>query len=320
MMNSHKRNIWVFGGTGFIGSALVGRLLENPGNRIHTLVHKRIPGKKLESVNTFSGDLRTFDLTWLEKYPPDIVFHLARLGGANSITRYFAARQGATANRRLIQFFRSTPKPPKIIYVSGSLIYGHQPEGVAADETAPLSPVAYARYYMTGEQPWIEAQKERTLDVRFARPGWIVGPESWFKVFYWDYFQKTGKVPVYGDGMQMMSLIDVEDCAEQIANFGLQGNNMLNLNIFSGPPVSQFTFARSLAEILNAGIETISQEQLQRMFGRTVREALTSSIPLTSCFPEIRSLTADRYPTMDAMLRKTLSFLKNKERILSESP
>ncbi|MFA6455963.1 MAG: NAD(P)-dependent oxidoreductase [Bacteroidota bacterium] len=312
-MNATRRNIWVFGGTGFIGSALVDRLSKDPDNLIHMLVHKRIPGRKLESFNTMSGDLGSFDLTWLKRYPPDIVFHLARLGGTTAVTRFIAAQRGAAANRRLIQFFLKQHSSPNIIYVSGSLIYGHQSEGTLADETAALSPVAYARYYMKGEQPWIDAQKVQKLDIRFARPGWIVGPVSWFKVFYWDYFQKTGKVPVYGDGTQLMSLIDVEDCAGQIVNLAMHGNGMQDLNIFSGLPVSQLTFARSLAGILNVGLETITHEQLQRMYGTTVREALTSSIPLITRFPEVKVHYADRYPAIDAMLRKTISLLKNKE-------
>ncbi|MFA6438429.1 MAG: NAD(P)-dependent oxidoreductase [Bacteriovoracaceae bacterium] len=312
-MDTKKRNIWVLGGTGFIGSSLVRQLSTDPKNLIHMLVHKNIPARYLESFNIFTGDIRSFDLFWLERYPPDIIYHLARLGGTNTVTRSLAAHMGASANQRLINYLLGLSSPPRIVYVSGSLVYGHQKDGAAADEQSKLLPVSFARHYLIGEAPWIRIQDERRLDVRFARPGWIVGPDSWFKVFYWNHYKKTGKVPMYGEGKQLMSLVQLDDCAGQIAMLGEHGSTMQNMNIFSGEPVSQYTFARTLADLLHTNLDPIAIETLQNIYGRAIGEAFTSSIPLRTCVPE----TAGRYqnisPDVRTILQKTISLLKNEQ-------
>src|ERR1035437_4933740 len=157
-MSNSKKNIWILGGTGFIGTALLKQLSNNPSNLLHLLVHKNIPYRSLENFNIFTGSLQHFDYTWLEKYPPDIIFHLARIGGSNSIKRYLAAQKGEMANQSLINFFVNLKSSPVIVYVSGSLMYGHQFSGKQADEEIDLSPISYAKYYIHAEKPWIEAQ------------------------------------------------------------------------------------------------------------------------------------------------------------------
>ncbi|HEY4786150.1 MAG TPA: NAD(P)-dependent oxidoreductase [Bacteroidales bacterium] len=314
------KNIWILGGTGFIGSALVRHLSENPKNSLHLLVHRNVPYRSLESHNTFTGSLENFDLAWMEKYSPDVIFHLARLGGSNAFTRNLSSYKGAKANYRLIRCLESMKKPPTLVYVSGSLMYGHQTSGNPIDEYASLSPVSYAKYYIRGEEPWIEAQTKASLDIRFARPGWILGPASWFRIFYWQHYVKTGKIPLFGDGQQRMSLIHVDDCAGQIANLAEKGSKLQNLNIFSGPPVTQEIFAETLASLLQTQTETISVKTLKNEFGNTVTEALTSSIPLQTKYCEMASIYIPKYPDLEAMLVKTLSALKHHEAVFSKTP
>jgi nucleoside-diphosphate-sugar epimerase len=310
-MGIKKKNIWILGGTGFIGTALVKNLSSNPENLLHLLVHKNFPYKFLEPFNLFTGSIEDFDLSWMVKYPPEIIFHLARIGGSNYFTRSFASMRGAKANRRLISFLYNLKSPPVVVYVSGSLMYGHQSEGKFADENSELSPVSYARHYIRGEQPWLETQEKKELDVRFARPGWIVGSSSWFKIFYWNYYLKTGKIPMYGNGAQLMSLIDIDDCAGQIVNLAENGSKNQNLNIFSSNPVTQQFFAEIVARFLNTGIEIITENKTEKIYGRTVSEAFISSIPLKSNFPDVFGHYKNKYPNAEEIINKTISALKH---------
>lgn len=319
-MSAKRKNIWVLGGTGFIGRALVEHLAEDPSNALHLLVHRNVPYRLLEPFNTFTGSLPDFDLTWWEKYPPDVIFHLARLGGGNAVTRYFASYRGAQANRRIIRYLSALKSPPIIVYVSGSLMYGHQNEGQWATEQSPLLPTSYARYYIQGELPWMEAQQAQLLDIRFARPGWILGESSWFRGFYWDTFLKTGMIPLFGNGSQLMSLIQVDDCAGQIANLARNGAKCQNLNIFSGSPVSQEAFAETLALLLHTQTKPFTMSELKLRYGNTVAEALTSSIPLHTQYPEMAGRYTPRYPDLKSMLFKTLSTMKHNEPILAKTP
>lgn len=319
-MTNTPKNIWIFGGTGFIGSALTQHLLKKNGYLLNFLLHKKHPGKLLELCNTFVGSLESFDLCWLQRYPPSIIFHLARISGNNAIARCVASYKGAKANQRLIDFLFTTKQSPIVVYVSGSLMYGHQQNGAFADELTDLSPISYARQYSQGEQPWIDAQKNKLLDVRFARPGWIVGPDSWFKAFYWNHYDKHGTVPLYGGGENIMSLVDVDDCAAQILCLAEKGKPFTNLNIFTGLPVTQNAFVHSLANFLHAPVEKISVEKLRLRFGKAASEAFTSSIPLQTCYPEIKNGCAYSHNSVESMIQKTISLLKNKQRVLAKLP
>lgn len=319
-MSGKKKNIWIFGGTGFIGKALVKCLSRSENYKLHLLVHQNIPYQFLEPFSIFTGNLENFDLSWMEKYPPDIIFHLARLGGANAISRSFSSRKGAKANERLIQFLSGLKTPPVIVYVSGSLMYGHQQGEAVANEHSELKPVSFARYYYRGEEPWLKAQLSRQLDVRFARPGWIIGPDSWLEAFYRQPFLRSGKIPMYGDGSQLMSIIHLEDCAAQIVNLAEKGEKNQNLNLFSGAPMSQKDFSEMLAKLLDADVETIPVQKLKRLYGQTVTDALTSSIPMASKYPELNSSYTSHYPDAASMLGSVVSFFENEQGVFTKAP
>ncbi len=319
-MNLSKKNIWILGGTGFIGRALVNQLSNDSQNILHLLIHKNSPYQHLEYFNTFTGSLGSFDLGWLKQYPPDVIYHLARLGGSNKLTRSLASHKGAKANSRLISFLSQTKSPPIVVYVSGSLMYGHQENGNFVDESATLSPVSYAKTYIYGEKPWIEAQQKLILDVRFARPGWIVGNSSWFKSFYWNAFLKTGKVPLYGDGNQLMSLIHVNDCAGQIIHLANQGGRNQNFNIFCGNPVTQRIFSETLADLLDVDTEPIQIEALSRKYGSIVSKAFNTSIPLSTKFPDLANSYTFQYPDLKTILKQTLFVLKHNKTVFPPTP
>jgi nucleoside-diphosphate-sugar epimerase len=310
------QNIWILGGTGFIGKALVNKLSGNSQYLLHLLVHKNVPYRFLEPFNIFTGNLEDFNFKWMEKYTPHIIIHLARFGGRNSLTRYLASKNGAKANWRFINFLCSMKEPPMVVYVSGSLMYGNQ----VADEYSMLSPISYARHYIRAEEPWLGVQATKLLDVRMARPGWILGPNSWFKIFYWNYFVQTGKIPLYGNGNQLMSLIDLEDCAGQIINLAENGSKGQNLNIYSGYPVSQKLFAETLANHLNTSIDPISEKKLVQCYGKTVAEALNSSIHLQTKFTELLNKYTLCYPGLEEMLTHTISMLEYEKAILAKTP
>jgi len=319
-MITNKRNIWIFGGTGFIGSILVKHLAANPRNLLHLLVHQNIPFRFLEKNNIFTGSLENFDVKWMERYPPEIIFHLARIGGSYNVTRYLASITGRKANRRLVSLLTALNISPVVVYVSGSLLYGNQPGEKEADENAKLLPVSYARYYMESEKPWLEAQEKKLLDVRFARPGWIVGPGSWFKIFFWNYYLLTGKVPLYGDGGQVMSLVHVDDCAAQLLNLAENGKKGQNLNIFSATPTSMQNFSITLANLLNTEVNKVSLKELRSRYGKTVAEAFGSSIPLTTCYPELAGLYRNLYPDSGSMLTATMTLLKHEQGVFAKTP
>jgi nucleoside-diphosphate-sugar epimerase len=319
-MNEDRKNIWIFGATGFIGQALFDYLTENLQNRLFLLLHRRMPFKKFENHNTFTGSLSDFDPRLFGRYPPDVVFHLARFPGGNALTRTLASQRAFKANQRLVEILKNLKKPPVVVYVSGSLMYGPQKNTEPATEQTPLNPAAYAKYYIKGELPWLYAQEQEILDVRFARPGWIVGPSSWFAEFFGKYYLKTGKVPYYGDGSQLMSLVSLRDCARLIARLAEKGTVRQNLNIFTMPPLPQKEFSELLAGKLNAALTGISIQDVRRRYGKTVASALTSCIPLSTLYLDLYRDYQPVTPNLEIVFDEVLSFLENEQGVFAELP
>lgn len=305
------RNIWIFGGTGFIGSALVKHLSRDKSNLLHLLIHKKAEYVAVEHLNTLNGSLADFDPFWFKRYPPDILFHLARPAGSNVVTRNLRAPEGERANRRLVRILKSLKKPPLIVYVSGSLMYGERSVDNPAIEDSPMAPGSFARYYIRNELPWLEEQLNGRLDVRFARPGWIVGPGSWFREFFWKPFVQSGKVPCYGDGGHTMSVIHIGDCAAMIDALGRYGTEGINLNIFSGNPIPHRDFCEILAKLLNTETEIIPYESIRRKYGKVTAEALISSGPMQTLYPEIHQKAEIQFHDAEAILADVIRLLKN---------
>jgi nucleoside-diphosphate-sugar epimerase len=314
----NQKNIWVFGGTGFIGHSLVNDLAGDSSLRINLLVHKHIPYPYLEKFNTVTGSLTSFDLSWLETYPPAVIFHLARLAGGSPLRRRIAALRGEKANERLAGYLKNTKKPPVVIYVSGSLMYGNQADGESAGEDSPIDPVAFGRDYIRAERPWMGIPAGSLPRVKIVRPGWIVGPGSWFRAFFWNHYLSTGRVPVYGDGHQLMSLIHVDDLGKMISRVPECAPGVLNL--FSGNPLTQLEFSNILADLLGADKERIPLDQVARRWGKTEASAMGSSVPLTTRHPEIWTGFDFSYPAPEDMLKAAILSLKGEKRVFAEPP
>ncbi len=311
-MENPVRNVWILGGTGFIGEALVKYLAADKSNRLHLVLHKKKIYRRFEGMNTFTSGLADLDPFWLERYPPDVLFHLARPAGSNSLTRTLRSREGEKANRRLAGILAGLPKPPVTVYVSGSLVYGNRSsDNPAAEDSVPV-PVSFARYYFRNELPWIEAQREDILDVRLARPGWIVGPASWFMIYFWLPYLRTGRVPCYGDGSQLMPVIHIRDCAAMLDTLARLGSKGSNLNIFTGEVIPQRDFCSILSRLLDAGTEYIPYHAIRRKYGKTTADALTFSSSMKTLYPELYRKTDSGYRRAEDILTDVTGFLKNK--------
>lgn len=319
-MKSDNGYIWLLGATGFIGHALFRRLSANPANRLVILLHRHTPFQQFERHHTITGSLSTLDPFWLKRFPPGVIYHMARPAGSLTLTRLMAAGRGEKANQRLAALLTGLEEPPIVVYGSGSLVYGEQPAGKAANEQSPVAPVSFARYYARNEKAWLQAARGNLLDVRLARPAWIVGPGSWFRKFFWEHFVHHGMVPYYGDGTQNMSLVHIDDCARLIEQLGFIEHQVHALNILAAPPITQKEFAERMATILDARVCQISYRETCRRVGETTAKALTSSVPIQSMHGNIYDKTRLQFNDTDAILSDIIGLLKHEQGIFSETP
>lgn len=303
-----RMRIFLLGGTGYIGSVLIGKLAaDRQKHQLMALVHRRAPYRQLEQVDTYSGSLGSFDLSLLDRFQPDTLVHLARMSGTGRLGRFWAAFRGSRANRRIIRHLRNQRAKPHVIYVSGSLVYGDGGEA-DVDEASPIKPTSFALEYIKAEQPWMDEAASGGLPVTILRPPWIIGRGSWFAGFYLNSIRQHGTVPLFGDGRNLMSLLDVEDCAGLIAHALQHARPGLSYNLFApGACLTQLEFARKLSAQTGATIRQLGNEEIRRTHGQAVLEAFTFSSRIATRHPEFAAGYRFKFPTVDDMIAHSLA-------------
>jgi len=272
--------IWVLGATGYVGKHVVLELLDrfqgDPMVQIVAVGNQSIDVEVMERTHFLMMPLGEIGPKWLERYPPSILFHCARMAGSSSSARNRAAKLGEKSNRKLKIALESLPKPPIVVYCSGTLMYGNSTKPIFEDTAE--NPIAYARAYERAERPWKEGSKK--LDIRIAYPAWIFGKGSWFEAFYAKPGIIDGTTHIIDDGNAVMNLVHVEDVAGQLVHIATHGLPSERYNIYGNSEITQGQFAAYVAQCLRSEIITLPEAALVKRFGRTVTEALTSSIVL----------------------------------------
>ncbi len=202
----------VTGGTGFIGSHLLERLLREKAE-VFALV--RNP-KKLERLG-FGNDLRILqgDLAALPELPVglDVVFHLAGMTKAAQTKDYYRVNQAGTAS--LLTALAARRERPRFVHLSTQAAGGPTlPSGRPRREDDPPSPVSpYGLSKLRAEEEVLRRRGEFT--VVLLRVGPVYGPrdEDFLEYFRW---LKRGWLPRFGRREMLLSAAYVADAVEAI--------------------------------------------------------------------------------------------------------
>lgn len=294
--------IWVLGATGYVGKHVVLDLLDryqgDPKVQIVAVGNQSIDAEVMERTHFLMMPLGGIGPKWLERYPPSILFHCARMAGSSSSARNRAAKLGEKANQKLKASLEALAKPPMVVYCSGTLMYGNSIEPIF--EGAEENPIAYARAYERAERPWKEGSKK--LDIRIAYPAWIFGKGSWFEAFYAKPGITHGTTHIIGDGNAVMNLVHVEDVAGQLVHIATHGIPSERYNIYGNSEITQGQFAAHVATCLGSELKTLPEDALVKRFGHTVTEALTSSIVLGTKHKEWKDSCTLKHPDWATMV------------------
>ena len=304
--NSAVQYHWVLGATGFVGRNLIQELLDhyrdNPLVQIVAVGHHRIDPMVMERTHFLMMPLNKIEKRWIERFPPSYLYHCARMAGSNDFQRRVASARGEQANIRLKKMLENLTSPPVVIYCSGTLMYGNNKAPV--DESAPIRPISYASKYERAERPWYK--KSEKMDIRMAFPAWIFGGDSWFMNFYLKPAKALKKVPIYGDGNQQMSLIHVQDVAGQLIHIAEQGIKSNHYNVFGTELITQANFAQSVANEIDIETEILSSDEIETKYGKTVQEALTSSMPIKTQYINWRASYKFKFPNWRKMITEVI--------------
>ena len=222
------------------------------------LLHKNFNFADFEEFDVITGSLTNVNLEHFKRFKPDVIFHLGRLKGNGIFGRLMAAYKGKNANNRLIKYLSKNSLNPQVFYFSGTLVYGNK-SSEKADEKSMINPTSFSREYHLAETPWYERSLKSSANISMLRLPWVVGKGSWFYHHYIQFALEHGFVPLYSNGENWMSLIDVHDCCSLALHISRQSKffkivNLYNPNLI----VKQIEFVEVISEVLNIPIKKVS--------------------------------------------------------------
>jgi len=257
------KRVLVTGGSGFIGSHLIKRLL-NEGASVAVMVRygNIVKNERLqntwERLTVIEGDLRNRGaLAAVADYKPDYVFHLAAYNHVGESFRQveecFDVNAKGSAN--LLDVCNEIHGISKFVYVSTSEVYGHQP-GVPFVETMdpqPISPYAITKY--AGELYCRMKQRiDGSIPIVVVRPFNVFGPYQSSKAIIPEIILKClqGQTVDSTKGEQTREFNFVENLVDGLLMAALHREKVDGpVNIGAGEEVAICDLIRTIARLTN---------------------------------------------------------------------
>jgi nucleoside-diphosphate-sugar epimerase len=251
-------NIFITGGSGFIGQATVAALTA-AGHDVRALARSDAAEKTVRGAGAtpVSGDMTNLDVLRHAASESDAVIHLgvARTADTADIDRAAAAAlQDGSAER-------------PYIHTGGIWVYGNT-DGIVTED-APLSPPAVAAWRPANEK-LVLGRAEHGGHPVIVMPGVVYGHHAGLleNVFVAPA-RETRSVAYIGDGTNHCSLVHVDD----IADLYLRALNAPAGSIYAGAN-GQFLQFRQIAEAISTGagfggaVHSISKATARETMGR----------------------------------------------------
>lgn len=184
----------VTGGLGFIGSHVVQHLLEG-GNQvlvydpgyIYTQPIQRWMVQNIEyrtriasGAEIVYGDVQDFASldTAISRFSPEVIIHMAALPIASHAARFSgqAFRNTLGGTFTLLEILKQLMKPPKLVYISSSMVYGDFERVPAIEDMRTDPQTVYGAVKLAGEHLVKAYHTEYGIPYTIVRPSAVYGP------------------------------------------------------------------------------------------------------------------------------------------------
>jgi UDP-glucose 4-epimerase len=220
---------FITGGAGFIGSHFTDHLLATPATERVTLFDNFSSGRQWhyehhagdQRLCVHRGDVKDLDQLTKSMDGHDLVIHLASNPdiARAAVEPTIDFDEGTLLTQNVVEAMRRTGAS-RILYASGSGVYGDLGEHEAAEEHGPLVPVStYGASKLAGEALIASYAYMFDLSGCVFRFGNVVGPRQTHGVGY-DFVRQLRQEPkrlrVLGDGSQSKSYVAVDDVVRAV--------------------------------------------------------------------------------------------------------
>ena len=220
----YGEQFFIVGGAGFIGSHFTDHLLGTPSVRRVTLFDNFSSGREWhyqqhandDRLRVVRGDVKDLPALRSAMEGHDVVIHLASNPDIARATTEpdIDFREGTLLTQNVVEAMRTT-SARRILYASGSGIYGDLGELEVREDHGPLVPIStYGASKLAGEGMIAAYAHMFGMSGRVFRFGNVVGPRQTHGVGF-DFVRRLLKDPsrleILGDGSQSKSYIHVRD-------------------------------------------------------------------------------------------------------------
>ncbi len=206
--------VLITGGSGFIGSHLLERLL-NHNYHIKCLIRENSNLRWIKNlpVEFVYGDVCDFNSLLPIVQNVDYIYHLGGILRTNTESDYFHVNHEGTKNL-LTACSQLNPNLRRFIYISSQAAAGPSVDGIPLTENDPPQPIScYGKSKQLAELTVLEFQK--FFPVTIIRPPVVYGPRDDDTLEVFKYI-KFGIKPLLGNQEKIISLIHVHDLVRGI--------------------------------------------------------------------------------------------------------
>ncbi|MEX0944870.1 MAG: NAD(P)-dependent oxidoreductase [Balneolaceae bacterium] len=214
-------NAFITGATGFIGSHLADKLIEDPEwDQVKCLVRNKEKWLEGKEYTRIEGDLHSIKSIQKALKDVDVIFHIAGIVKAPDQKQFDHANVDATEN--IIKLAKKTGVN-KLVILS-SLAAAGPSNGNPRTEDEPFAPVSMYGISKMRMEKMIASEVGDDLSVTILRPPAVYGPRE-EQIFTLFKMMNNGIAPLIGDGENpKVSLIFVDDLIQAIVKAAKQSD------------------------------------------------------------------------------------------------
>lgn len=224
------KTIFITGGAGFIGSTLIGRLIEN--NRIvayDNLTRNSLQDKSYKNhrnLKLVEGDVLDFDKLARSMEGADIIVHCAAVAGIDTVIKspVTTMRVNMIGSANVLEAASTLDHLDRLVCFSTSEIFGQHAFRSTETDLAVTGQVGEARWTyavskLAEEHLAISYHKEKSLPTTVVRPFNVYGPGQVGEGALRTFIQRAVRnetIEIHGDGTQIRAWCYVDDMVEGI--------------------------------------------------------------------------------------------------------
>ncbi|MEO8259434.1 MAG: NAD-dependent epimerase/dehydratase family protein [Acidobacteriota bacterium] len=224
------KTIFITGGAGFIGSTLVGRLIEQ--NRIVVYDNlardslKDKPFRSHQNLQLIEGDVLDLDRLAASMRGADIIVHCAAIAGVDTVIKspVTTMRVNMVGSANVLEAAARLTGLERVVCFSTSEVFGRQAFRSSETDNTVMGQVGEARWVyavskLAEEHLAMAYHRERHLPVTVVRPFNVYGPgqvgEGALRTFVMRAIRNE-PIEIHGDGTQIRAWCYVDDMVDGV--------------------------------------------------------------------------------------------------------